>query len=71
MPDGDPVAMGRVSRTPATGVREIKASGSSRASPRAVTLLPIVFTPLPEAVAGKPVRFSVGNEGTGVPLLSR
>jgi len=33
--------------------------------------LPIVFTPLPEAVAGKPVRFSVGNEGTGVPLLSR
>ena len=38
----------------------MKASGSSRASVRAVTLMPIVFTPLPEAVAGKPVRFSFG-----------
>jgi hypothetical protein len=30
-----------------------------------------VFTPLSEAVTGKPVRFSVRNEGKGVRLRSR
>jgi len=45
----------------------MKASGSSRASARAVTLVHMVFTPLPEAVAGKPVRF-FRSKGKGVRL---